>query len=261
MLLVVDGSNGAISLDRQTLSPNSLSMLHVVDGENKGDRISVIPELRSLLERWQLLEHAEVFFDGLGMGKKPEDPAVGTDCEISEHIIVRITPVLEEADGIIVQRVQERTSESPPLLPSSLPKTTDLDSALSSCESHGSRIVYTIQRNAAGSGKSRRLLRPYNLLRPGSYFCLFGLLGDEKVKEELQEEKISPTSSLCRDAKRLATTSKLLRPEVEQHVLGENGQKHTIVVTDDVFLRERVVDVGGFVMTFAQFWDLLVSAS
>lgn len=32
-----------------------------------------------------------------------------------------------------------------------------------------------------------------------------------------------------------------------------------IVVTDDVFLRQRVIQAGGLVMTFQQLWDLLYS--
>ena len=31
----------------------------------------------------------------------------------------------------------------------------------------------------------------------------------------------------------------------------------TIVVTDDVFLRQRIINCGGYVMTFEQLWDLL----
>ena len=44
---------------------------------------------------------------------------------------------------------------------------------------------------------------------------------------------------------------------IEKRILKANAKNETVVVTDDILLRQRLVDVGAFVMTFEQLWNLL----
>ena len=111
-----------------------------------------------------------------------------------------------------------------------------------SCQDYN---VYTVTRNDQGSGKSRGLLKPLCLLRPSSVFCLFG----SSFMPPLHEKSKF-------NLKQLSTTSaKKLVDKVEMRAL--NAHNESIVVTDDIFLRQRIVDAGGFVMTFEQLWVLL----
>ena len=88
-------------------------------------------------------------------------------------------------------------------------------------------------------------------MRPESYFCLFGLC-----------------QGYSRDIKSLRSIRHLLVDRVVQYNTQSSQTPATtttttttIVATDDIFLRQRIVEAGGLVMTFEQLWDMLIAYS
>lgn len=282
VLLIVDGSNGPIRLHRSRLvtgnihkqrtSNTVLSFLKVVNGENQSDRMSLLQGLHSLLATHSsLFENAEIYFDGLGLNKNSKrsnnnNSKDGQDWNLSPWVTLKITPLFEEADGLILKVVQRRHAETHRLqhtnshTPTESTITTTTTTTLRELRAMAmsdsndkvpndllhNRNVYTLKRTSDGPGKSRQMLKPYTLLRGNSYFCLFGLANQHH---------------LTRDVQRLSTSESLFQSVVNKYYLGGDGQKQTIVVSDDVHLRERVVEAGGFVMTFEQLWELLSSSN
>jgi len=241
--LIIDGCNGPIKLADRLLDSSSISsssneshlavsLLRVVNGENKGDRINVVPKLDQLLAQ-DVFGSVTIYFDGLG--KKDRADSIWT---VSPRLVVKVTKAVDEADDVIVEEVMERSRSTSRATNTNVSEEACLSDVLRE-EEASTDTVFTITRNAEGPGKSRRLLKPLGLLRRESVFCMFA---------------ISPIlkSSAVRLAKCLLPMERLIK--VEKLVLGVEA---TLVVTDDVFLRQRVVDAGGFVMTFEQLWDLL----
>mmetsp|Transcript_4596 Transcript_4596/g.6783 ORF Transcript_4596/g.6783 Transcript_4596/m.6783 type:complete len:399 (-) Transcript_4596:24-1220(-) len=339
--LIIDGCNGPIRLLEQYLPDHensattsfkssqqhrAISLLRVVDGENKGDRMDVIPKLDQILSAQNVFnmgEKAIIYFDGLGNKEK-----ANRVWDVSPHVTIKITKIVDEADNVIVEDVKDAMQNSnfadsqherrpssiiptysdcnrdksdqkeSSVAPINEPKQSYWSSSLSSlaellqdfskrerpqeekveeneeaaksCCYSSPTIIYTITRNTEGPGRSRRILKPLQLLRPESVFCIFGCSVEKNVSILSTQQK-SLQSSGVRDAKRLLTMEHKLIKSVEKRCLkrhqptdeggtkGSSRRMATVVVTDDVFLRQRIVNAGGFVMTFEQFWDLLVA--
>jgi hypothetical protein len=261
VLLIVDGCNGPIRFDRDLFLSShnnnnksawsqSISLLHVVNDENRGDRIHLVQALDRFVavqERW--LGRAEVYFDGLGVDKQSKFELAGREWDLTDLVGLKVTPVREEADNVIVELVQQRRSNISEPLPNQ--DTLDLQDC---CDriSHSSNDVkdeeaFVFLRNSNGSGRSRQLVKRFGMMRPDSVFCLFGF---------------AESCHTARDAKSMSAIRHLLS-KLDRHSFDDiqSQRRETIVATDDVFLRQRIVEAGGLVMTFEQLWELLVPTS
>lgn len=286
--LLIDGCNGPMSLDRNLLllkkgndnkstRQQIISLLRVVGDENRGERIWLVPALEAFLERhkWQ----SAIYFDGVGV----VDPAQamtkttttttsvedakesfhGREWHLSSRIALHVTRRYDEADNVIVEQVEQQRQKLdgtririPQTI--SLKDTCQLVSARrsrsSSSDANDDAVAFTFLRNANGCGKSRTLVKRYGLMRPESVFCLF--VG------------VSDPQHLHRDLRAMDRVRNLLLSDCilkgslgSSSSCGDNDGEYetsTIVVTDDIFLRQRVVYARGLVMTFEQLWELLV---
>lgn len=262
-LLIIDGSNGPLRFDRHPTAScgerstaiedeSSISFLRVVNGVSKGERMELVSSVQIALQYLSYLESAVIYFDGLGMTNEYRK---GKEWEISPYIRVNVTDKKSEVDDVIVRRCIERYSSMDDRKDRLITTTTFAclqDTLLhlktptpsNSAETSEECNVYTIVRNEDGGGKSRCLLKPLCLLRRSSVSCLFG----SSFSSSLHKQSIKSLEQLSSSARRLFGENKVraLKKSFE-----------TIVVTDDIFLRQRIVDAGGIVMTFEQFWILL----
>jgi hypothetical protein len=138
--------------------------------------------------------------------------------------------------------------------------------------------VYTISRNDQGPGRHRNILKPMCWMRPHSPYCFFqpfplwtsswsltlsmplskdwSFLKDVKMRkmDQLFGRSVKKDSIVMMDPDEgVGMTGKDGMQKIKKNCVG----RKSIVVTDDVFLRQRVVQAGGFVMTFEQLWYLL----
>ena len=255
VLFIVDGCNGPIRLDREMFrqkngdQSQSISFLQVVNGENRGTRLALLVTLdRFLASRpnW----HADIYFDGLGVDVHSTWELAGKEWNWTSSIRVKVTPLREEADNLIVQQIQ---SNNPLLDYGTTRQTMTLNEALQSLNDFSSpsqlptNQVWVFQRNSSGPGRSRQILKRLGgLMRPESYFCLFGLC----------------SNGYTRNIKSLRSFRHLLVDTVVHYSnLSSSTTTTSIVATDDIFLRQRIVETGGLVMTFEQLWDMLVPYS
>ena len=211
----------------------------------------------------------------------------------SGHLVIEITGLYDEADNVIVERIQEHhrrniVKESTVQRERPL-QTTDADAVNIRSIAAATRIQI-LRRTERGAGKNRRLFQSLGLLRPESVACIFEFCApmettkidseEEKSEHECEhfpEYKQTRFSSLS-SFRRLALDGDQTLRSVRRHNPGNVfvaleeplNVSHTanvsnrsplvipIVATDDVFLRQRIVHEGGFVMTFHQLWLLLI---
>ena len=88
-------------------------------------------------------------------------------------------------------------------------------------------------------------------MRPESVFCLFvGVSNPQHVERDLH------TMNRVRN---ILLSDCILKESLGSiSNINDEDETSTIVVTDDIFLRQRVVYARGLVMTFEQLWELLV---
>lgn len=253
--LMIDGCNGPLRLDRTSLCsgnerslPQVISLLHVVDGENKDDRIWLLPALQAFLSAQKAINwSAEIFFDGIGLKQmKDANLMQGKWWRLSSRIILHITDKYDEVDNVFVEEVEYVASTSTSRvteIPLSEVQQLLVDDAKSpKCNSY---FALTYWRNELGCGKSRKLARMYQLMRPDSVFCSFSTAAS---RQPLQGEM-----------KAMSKMRNLIKAHILKSELDGVGETSIIVVTDDIFLRQRVARAGGLVMTFEQLWDLLIT--
>mmetsp|Transcript_14611 Transcript_14611/g.31108 ORF Transcript_14611/g.31108 Transcript_14611/m.31108 type:complete len:212 (+) Transcript_14611:94-729(+) len=153
--------------------------------------------------------------------------------------------------------------------------------------------IQTIRRTDRGAGKNRRTFQPLGLLRPDSVACVYdfnfnagcGKCGDGNEEEKRGNREhgfrclASDGNQTLRSLRRNNPGNVFLsldEPFDVAHMANNNGHDHRreedsndndvpdpvmtipIVATDDVFLRQRIVQEGGYVMTFHQLWLLLM---
>ena len=107
-------------------------------------------------------------------------------------------------------------------------------------------------------------------MRPNSIYCLYQFNqfeeGGGDNNKTTDHESSAFNVSTINDAKRLLYlphslfTSTITKTTIRSEASATNiicQNFDTIVVTDDVFLRQRIINSGGYVMTFEQLWDLL----
>ena len=131
--------------------------------------------------------------------------------------------------------------------------------------------IQTLRRTDRGPGKSRRLFQRLGLLRPESLACVFRFGDADVVSKTTAEIDGDTTCSSSTRFQRLAIDGdQTLRTASIQHLnpalltLDEpleifhsaHDPVVPIVVTDDVFPRQHIVQEGGYVMTFHQLWLL-----
>ncbi len=243
ILLIIDGCNGPIRLDRDLFLDSrsmsqSISLLQVVNGENRFSRIHLLQALDKFMRSkpgWQ----AQIYFDGLGVDKYHKWGMTGREWNWTDLVGVKVTPIREEADNLIVHDVQNRRSKNGIKEQElTLPAFFDTFRAHHRPVNDDQALVF--QRDINGPGRSRQVLKRFGLMRPESVFCLFSIL-----------------NSLPRDIKSLQS----IRHHLSNKVVQQSMMSQTVVATDDIFLRQRIVEASGLVMTFEQLWELLVPFS
>lgn len=252
-LLIIDGCNGPLKLNKISLLDESsennsfrnkcISLLRIQGGEVKSEFMFLLQKniLKLLFDNRHLaLDSVKIFFDGRGTKEIQNRSWQNFDSNKNNTVQVIITHQNDEADDVIVRLVQQRIQHSQPSkIHSSL-----LDDVKSySKVHHDDACILTLIRNQEGSGKSRRLLKPYCLVRPGSIYSL------PFMTPELSRQSLHDLHKL------LHSNSKLFQNYVQRRIINKNDE--TIVVTDDVFLRQRILEAGGVVLTFEQLWSLL----
>jgi len=275
-LFIIDGCNGPLKLTKTPLNATSddvslpsteISFLHVKNGENRGERIDLLPKIDILLRTMGCLNRAVIFFDGKGM-KKIND----RQWNINLWIQVQVTKTKDEVDDVIVDLITERTrqreDESTIIAKNNFSTTFNchsqtfdsLEEAITDVSKDSTIIpqteckdmaVYTLTRNEQGGGRKRNHLKPLCLLRPNSPFCVFAPSSVGKSTPWFQKSEMSTLKQM--------SNFKIhqLLGRIEKRILAANSKNETVVVTDDILLRQRLVDVGAFVMTFEQLWNLL----
>jgi hypothetical protein len=217
---------------------------------------------------------------------QPRNPheSLGKNFQLSEHIQIQITGLYDETDNVIVERVKNWQQCMKRDLRNGAPSTKDedLDGTLSNLfakslvtaaptqeqlTNEGNPLdqcsgtpellslqVTVIRRSDQGPGKARSILQPLGLLRPDSPLCLFKAgFGSQALQKDAENTLFQLLRhKIGRDS---------LRPFKELELSTDFIEKvpfvPVVVVTDDIFLRQRVVSCHGFVMSFHQFWILL----
>jgi hypothetical protein len=215
---------------------------------------------------------------------------------VSDRICVEITGIYEEGDNVIVEKVEcwqqqrqdqqqlrqlevtEVAKDRDHTLSNSLeeklhissrrqhddPSTTGniekvcIDKNVAELSNGSPVIITVVNRSDQGPGKARTILQPLGLLRPESVLCLFKSGFGSKA---LESEAICTLSKLRYHSR----IGKTVIASINEVMLGGQKSLHgppslvrsVIVVTDDIFLRQRVVNRYGFVMSFQQLWILL----
>ncbi len=267
-LLIIDGCNGPIRFNNVVGAEGSqISLLKVVNGVNRGERVELLRKIDEALIRLSCINRAIIYFDGLGLNVE------NVQRDLTPWIKFEVTNRNQEVDDVIVDLVTRRRDlrkgnynrheVSVNVFNSSIdPTGSNLHDAvlhlqcnpnyLNPCANaiSGNEVkspsyeIYTVRRNDQGSGKSRGFLKHMCLLRQKSVFCIYG----KSFMQPLFQKSL-------RDLKKLSTSAKKLIDKVDVKSL--NALQETIVVTDDVYLRQRIVEAGGFVMTFEQLWVFL----
>lgn len=250
------------------------------------EQLDIIPLFRHLSNNTDSpFDAFSVMFDGISRNKRPAQVADAESSKekewnVDDNILIEITGLYDETDNIIVERVERWRQEYPPQrgqddddpvedVSRMLEKTTlspfkDNDGEKSDQE-EASCTVVVVHRNDLGPGKARSILQPLGLLRPESVSCLFAQgfssPGLERNANDILHKKLNHP----RVGKNLVQIKQqLVLPNCDEQTNPDNKDNgmlssfHPVVVTDDVYLRQRTVSHGGFVITFHQLWILLV---
>lgn len=251
-LLIIDGCNGPLKLNkmslvldesRQNISQRKrcITLLRVQNGEVKSEFMYLLQ--RKVLKlffnnRHLALDAVKIYFDGRGMKEIQNRSWKNFSNNKESQVEVVITHQKEEVDDVIVRLVQRRTKH-PPIIHS----TSLEDLKFHSKFSDENSSILTLLRNHEGAGKSRRVLKPFCLVRPASIYSLFFMT------PELRRQSLNDLRQL------IDKNSNVFQKYAQSRVLSKNDE--TIVVTDDVYLRQRILEAGGVVLTFEQLWSLL----
>jgi len=197
---------------------------------------------------------------------------------ISDRILIEITGVYDEADNVLVDRCLSSTKDNDSRISSSMITTSSLSRPSGPCVFYE---VVIVERTGIGPGKNRSIFQPLHLLRPYSVLCLFTTGFPPKLQHQsnqilqklqttTQQHNFKWTNQQPRKPPRKpsspffelrtvriesGTNKTTTRNDDEANLVTQA----TIVVTDDIYLRQRVVyDAKSFVMTFDQLWTLLL---
>jgi hypothetical protein len=265
--IIIDGCNGPIRLSSRT----SISLLHVDEfGENRGERLEVIPLLNQLVLHWQY-DNVRILFDGLGK-KHIEDQ----DWQVAPNVRVEITHRFEEADNKIVEIVESQQQQKRKdnnkkqslrsWIPCALEDVVGMHHHHDHIHTPNNNntnadwmdAVVRISRTDQGPGKHRTVLKKLGLLRPRSVAVLFFGRTSPALRREAglaagQLRRVHPSMIIV---ERLLLLSDSSSSSLSRHG-GDDGDDDVIVVSDDVYLRQRVDEANGLVMSFPQLWLLM----
>jgi hypothetical protein len=237
-----------------------ISFLHVKNEENMGDRMDLLPKIDLLLHRMDSFNRAVVFFDGKGM-KHIKNRL----WNVNPWLQVQVTDSKDEVDDVVVELVEARTRAKENSLTGISTSTmtsgresledviADISASASSSdldEDYENLTIYTLMRNEQGGGRKRNHLKPLCLLRPDSPYCAFTSSTKSNIPWFQKHEKSTLKQISNWKIHRLIG-------RIEKRILQAKSKNETVVVTDDILLRQRVIACGGFVMTFEQLWNLL----
>ena len=238
-----------------------------------------------------------IIFDGASRNQRATEATDADSSTIKEWIVdknirIEITGLYDETDNVLVDRVK-KWSCSEQLQQSSneldeLTRMLESTSLSPKCErlneessglyfntngcttttttGDASCVVTVLKRSSMGPGKGRTILQPLGLLRPESVSCFFSrgfasvaleCEASNTLTRKLNHPRLG--SNLITLKKDLVLTCKD-PPSLEDRNREKNKETshgYPVIVTDDVFLRQRVMEHGGLVMTFHQLWILL----
>ena len=269
-LFIIDGCNGPLKLAKtpfdtesrdNSQNSTSISFLHVKNGESRGDRMDLLPKIDSLLHTMDSFNRAVVFFDGKGMKQ-----IKNRQWNVNSWLEVKVTDSKDEVDDVVVELIEARTrAKNDSMTGTNNPTKTsdrvcledaiaDICTSTTSSEEHEgctNITIYTLVRNEQGGGRKRSHLKPLCLLRPNSPFCAFASSSTKITVPWFQKSEKSTLRQMSN------WKIHQLIDKIEKITLQAKSENETVVVTDDILLRQRIVASGGFVMTFEQLWNLL----
>jgi hypothetical protein len=250
-LLIIDGCNGPLKFNKMSLLDESkqnislrqkcISLLRVQNGQIKSESRYILQ--RKVLERlfnnrYLALNALKIYFDGRGMKEIQNRSWQDLNNDFKNEVEIVITHQKEEVDDVIVRLVKQRMKHQP------ITHSTALDDLKSDSNlPDENSCILTLFRNNEGAGKSKNLLKTFCLVRSGSIYSFPFMTPGLKRKSLNDVQKL------------LENNSKLFQDRVQSRNLTKNDE--TILVTDDVFLRQRILEAGGVVLTFEQLWCLL----
>lgn len=250
-LFIIDGCNGPLKFNKMSLLDESrqnisirekcISLLRVQNGQVMSESRYILQ--RKLLERLFNNRHLalsalKIYFDGRGMKEIQNRSWQDLNNDFKNKVEIVITHEKEEVDDVIVKLVKQRMKHHPKTHSTAL---DDLKSDSNLLDE--SSCILTLFRNNEGAGKSKNLLKRFCLVRTGSIYSL------PFMTPGLKRKSWNDVQTL------LENNSKLFQDHVQSRNLTKNDE--TILVTDDVFLRQRILEAGGVVLTFEQLWCLL----
>jgi hypothetical protein len=255
---------------------------------NAKDSLDVIPLFQQLSASDDSpFDTFSIIFDGVSRkgrhSKAPEEESFKRkEWKIDDHITIEITGLYDETDNIIVERVEKWDQQneskhetgdvetlSRMLEKTSLSLTIEKDKRETEPldQNGGDKhdgvacTVIVVKRSNMGPGKARTILQPLGLFRAESVSCLF-IQGFASAALELHAN-----DTLQKKLNHPRVGQNLIQSRQERVLVFSNDQENSdsqekpsypLVVTDDVYLRQRIANHGGFVMTFQQLWILLM---
>ncbi|KAL3917075.1 MAG: hypothetical protein SGILL_004883 [Bacillariaceae sp.] len=261
------------------------------------EQLDILPLFRRLKDNQKSpFDSFSFVFDGISRSRRPaqasEESSKSKEWKVDDNILIEITGLYDETDNVIVERVQTwneayqqqqkmgGNEEYDPvedisrmlekkLMWSSSEKNT-CNNEKQSGEQEAPCTVIVVHRRDMGPGKARTILQPLGLLRPESVLCLFSKGFDSPCLERNTNDTMHKKLNHPRVGKNLFRTEQIVMPPIYNGEMNPDADDkdhdnlassfHPVVVTDDVFLRQRIVSHGGFVMTFHQLWILLAES-
>ena len=190
-----------------------------------------------------------ILFDGSSFNDKKFRPEACED--LGSNVFLEVTSNGVEADDILVERCTEdlnrmRRHDVPnkvgidTVVTTLSPRMEESDSFVDFKNSH----YFVVKRNGR-SKKHKKLFEKLRLKRPQEGACCLTpsfLNGSERLqKYNLQ---------LARELQRVNVS------QIMEYELKKSANVRSVVITDDVFLSNRIVDVGGVVLGYKQFLQI-----
>jgi hypothetical protein len=191
------------------------------------------------------------------------------------NLYIEITGIYDETDNVIVRRVEnyqnhQTQTQQVDLLTDSFQRNLNVSSSSAAATSKrgvgkantDSIGITVVRRSELGCGKNRTLLQSMLLQRPHSVLCLYNGFSSQlsQQSDHILQKKLRrnpkvnnnifdsiTVHTFFRDEDTTTTTTTMTTTSTAAHAI-------PIVVTDDVYLRQRVVQHHGCVMSFHQSW-------
>jgi hypothetical protein len=217
---------------------------------------------------------------------KEELPCSATSTDTSKiwkveenlNLYIEITGIYDETDNVIVRRVEnyqnhQTQTQQVDLLTDSFQRNLNVSSSSAAATSKrgvgkatstDSIGITVVRRSELGCGKNRMLLQSMLLQRPHSVLCLYNGFSSQlsQQSDHILEKKLHRNPKVNNNIFDSITVHKFFRDEDKTTTTTTTttttaAHAIPIVVTDDGYLRQRVVQHHGYVMSFHQLWILL----